>query len=470
MEITVNIDPKHVSGFQTVVKSLTNIWLKINIINVEIVNLDNGLFRFIPITEDNVGLFENSLNLSRFVNIFNGLEGYEVLSDDLLAPWVIQILYEQGEFRPDDLTFDQRSDYKKNIIYVYDIALIPIGNEDLSYLINETIRNKRKDGYFRYEISINNIKDYYLVKELSSLWSIEVVSDNPTNLVLKTTSDLGTTPIEWIRTNLEYIKLGSFPTITLYGDWQQYKVGGDYNQIYGKIHYDALLNYLGLLVYKGVIDHDPFLSPFISQLRINPDLSITISVPTYNHSIMFKTKINEILNQDELIYNETCDGLEDGLAKRQYVYNNLDDKSYPMILPHRWMEDGEIKHSEILIFRSPLVKSGIDIPNLEPISMDANDLAIRGIYSLAELPGLVNPTRLNSISPKVGTPKISSDGSVKVKFSNGVEHPWIINRSDLGKTEIDNLWKSGELLSYWDQALQLYSDPESFLPIPNKSK
>ena len=346
-----------ITGAGQIVKYLTEIIIKTKIINVESVRYEDVII-FNPITENNTAVYENPKYLAEYHNIVNMeiLGGYQVLSDDPMVRYVLSELYETHDYVPSDI----------NTIYVKNIALIPVGNninEEGYYSniidnINMIIRKRRSEGYFVYHIGIHNLEDLELIRDLGYLWSTRIVYDEDmVNIVLQSDVDFGTTPNLWFRENLSIIKFGYFPSITLYGDWQFQT--GDYNQIFGKEFYDSMLHYAGLLAYKKMSIKDDFIRPFTHTVKVNNDLSITLSVPTYNHVILFRKYLDEILNgYSGLEHNgsgtwmvEPCDSLIDGVIKRWHV-QTIDGRAMPMVLYHV-NEDGS--KGEVLVFRSPVI-------------------------------------------------------------------------------------------------------------------
>ena len=347
-----------ITGAKEVIKVLTEQILKVDINNVETLTRENNIITFTPINKNNKSVYENPMYLANYYYFVNMdiLGGYQVLSKDPTVKYVLDELYNGQDYVPEDI----------NPTYVHGVSLIPVGTaeEEDHYMkiknrVNTIITTRRQDGYFSIELGLHNIADVLLISQLAKLWHTEIVyeADN-VNIILKHDHvDFGTRPELWFQHNLEVIKEGNFPTITLYGIWQ-FKVGGDYNQIYGKQWSQAIIQYGALLAYRKLGLEDPFIQPFTHTVNVNNDLSITLSLPTYNHVIKFRQYLDDILNGytsprqgEESWFVQPCQDLLDGVIKRWYV-QSIDKRSMPMVLKQTYV-DG--KTEEILVFRSPAV-------------------------------------------------------------------------------------------------------------------
>lgn len=350
-----NIGPV-INGSSEIIKVLTESIIDTDVNNVEEARFNDVLI-YTPITSYKTAVYENPLYLAEYHRILNlnYIGGRQVLSSDPIVRYVLSDLYKKKEYVPADI----------DVIYVNGIALIPVGTNDnevnhymnIKDRISTIITTRRKDCYFSYSLGIHNIEDNQLVHEIASLWNTEVVySDDIDLIILKTDSDFGIQPELWFQYNIDLVKRGQFPSITIYGLWQ-FKIGGDYNQIYGKNWYAAILHYAALLAYKKLGEEDPFIQPFTHTVKVNNDYSITLSLPTYNHVITFKKYLDEILygfrgmehQGQQSWYAEPCKDLMDGVVKRYYV-QSIDPRSMPMVIPNVY-EDGKIE--QVLVFRSP---------------------------------------------------------------------------------------------------------------------
>jgi hypothetical protein len=346
-----------ISGASEIIKIITEKMLAVEITTVENIRRDNIVI-FNPISSNGTSVYENPSYLYEYYSTVNMdlLRGYRVLSRDPIVRYALKYLYDKGEYNPEDI----------KTISVSGIILLPVGYNDKEQdhynkivdRVESLVTKFREDGYFSIEIGIHNIADISLIKELATLWNTEIVYDEDMEyLILKHNQvDFGTSPSLWYQSNIDVIKKGEIPYITLYGEWQ-FKIGGDYNKVYGKPWNYAIINYGGLLAYQKLGREDPFIQPFTHTVIVNNDLSITISVPTYNHALKFREYFEEIINgyydmdKEHYWYAEPCKDLIDGVIKRWYI-QSIDKRSMPMILKQTY-PDG--KYEEILLYRSPAV-------------------------------------------------------------------------------------------------------------------
>lgn len=395
-----------ISSAEEIIKVLTSEIIKTDVVNVESVRYGN-MITFTPITMvdgEKIAVYENSDYLGDYYRIvnMNYLGGYQVLSSDPIIKFITR-----------DIT---------NIKYIDNIALIPVGTNDtetnyFTGVVNEVsnmIDNKKRDGYFSYPISMYSLEDKQLIKELGALWDIEIVYETEDMMILKTTTDFGLDPVIWLDQNINLVKRGQFPIITLYGLWQ-FQLDGDHNEMYGKNWYGASLNYGAFLAYRKLAENDDLIRPFIQATRVNNDYSVTVSLPSYSHVINFKKYFTEIIDgygieySDQSWFSEPCDGLVDGLIKRYYVQKH-DNKAMSMIIPWTY-DDGKVE--QVLVFRSPLlakypnpfdfdkvnmikVRDDLiwDLRNyyqrchdqMEPVTLDqVNEMDLEGLLDLVEI-------------------------------------------------------------------------------------
>lgn len=364
-----------ITGAEEIIKVLTEKLLKVDVINVESMTRDGNIIVFTPITYQQDSVYENPLYLAEYYRIVNMdiLGGYQVLSSNPMVKYVLNELYQNKDYVPTDI----------NAIYVQGVALIPVGHDDeaedhyrrIKDRVDTIITTKCQDGYFVYKLGIHNLSDSLLLRELSMLWETEIVYRDDVVIVLKKGQgvEFGTEPSLWFRYNLEIIKNGHFPSITLYGLWQ-FDVGGDYNEVYNKQWYQVIIQYGALLAYRKLGMEDPFIQSFTHTVMVNNDLSITLSLPTYSHVRRFLEYFDDILNGyrglehngEQTWFVEPCKDLEDGVVKRWYV-QGIDKRSMPMVLKNTY-EDG--RSDEVLVFRSPAVAlyypdSPLDFDNVD---------------------------------------------------------------------------------------------------------
>ena len=346
-----------ITAAQEIVKVFTDKILSIDISNVETMSHGN-IIVFNPMSANGLAIYENPFYLYEYYTTVNMdiLGGYQILSQDPIVRYVLKYLYDEKEYTPDDL----------KTISVNGIILIPTGytDKEQNYYnkivdrVGALVTKFREDGYFAIVLGVHNISDIPLIKELASLWNGEIVYDEDMeHLILKHDQvDFGTMPIVWYRSNVDLVRRGEFPSTTLYGEWQT-EVNGDYNEVYGKPWNQAIINYGALLAYRKLGLEDPFIQPFTHTVTVNNDLSVTISVPTYQHVVKFREYFEEIINgyydmdKEHYWYTEPCKSLIDGVIKRWYI-QSIDKRSMPMVLKQIY-PDG--RSDEILLYRSPAV-------------------------------------------------------------------------------------------------------------------
>lgn len=355
-----NIAPV-IKGAVEIIKVFTEKLIGTTVINVENIKYagqsnnnpsdkNEDVIVFTPITNNNTAVYENPNYLDDYYRIlnFDYIGGYQILSDDPIVRYVLNELYRSKDYIYEDI----------DVIYVEGVALIPVGTNDnevshysdIKNRISTIVTTRRSQGYFSSTVGVHNLRDVKLAKELALLWNTKVVYEDVQNLVLKSDIDFGTSAELWYQNNIELIKNGQFPSITLYGIWQ-FQLGGDYNAVYGKEWYMVILQYAGLLAYKRLGKDDEFIRPFIHTVKVNNDYSVSVSLPSWYHSVKFKEYFENILStyKDGNWYVEPCKDLLDGVVKRYYV-QSIDNRSMPMVLTNVY-ENG--KKDEVLIFRSP---------------------------------------------------------------------------------------------------------------------
>ncbi|GAG21571.1 unnamed protein product, partial [marine sediment metagenome] len=154
---------------------------------------------------------------------------------------------------------------------------------------------------------------------------------------------------------------GQFPIYTLRGEFQ-YSYYADYQRRFGQVYKDVILKYVAYLAYADLSDQDnELISPFISLIQINEDLSINVSIPTIELADKLVKNIENILEQGISGVNnktgsawlvEPCKDLQDGIIKR-WLVQNIDNNAYPMLFK-------DVSGNEIMVFRSRL---GIKYPS-----------------------------------------------------------------------------------------------------------
>lgn len=485
-----------VEGAKTIIQALTEKMLKIDISYVSQVRYGN-IIMLSPMTSYNVPVFMNSSYSGR-MNIcdMSVLGGYTVLSDDPLVKYVLEEMY-QSEYVPEDF----------NVIYVEGLALIPVGKEDYIDMVDSSLRSKRLQGYFTHNIDVHNFGDLELVPEIAKLWNIKVVSDKDlSTLVLQSDVDFGISASEWLSNAVSSIKYNSLPRITISGSWQ-YEFQDDYNRLYGRQWHTSIIQYGAFLAYAELSQEDLMIRPFTTMTQVNPDLSISLTLPTYQHVLKFTDIFKRILagstgNSNQIWTVEACSSLEEGIAKR-WMVQEIDNKAMPMLL-----RDQE---QNVLIFRSPLSISypspfDISAGDLDEIKVDTEWLKIddvkngdysndivsaawlnesgwRGLFDVSNreitLHGLYPTVPLKEIIehqgnvkfhrlPLQGNPKILLKNlyEIDVHFDDERVSPLFRISSDGSPDQIQSLvnelWQRGYLASYWSDAMQKYGHVKSY--------
>lgn len=326
-------------------------------------NVQTYIVVFTPICKNNetlLPIYENHLYLDEYYKILNIdlLKKYKLLSEDSLANYVLNELYKNNEYVYLDV----------EPISIKDVMLYPNNKSDkISNDVEFLTESKRSKGYFTYKIGVHNRDDVEFIKELAIMWDTKIPAIYKSHVVLKPNPsiDFGLNSLIWFKKNINLIKYGLIPKITLFGSWQYHN--DSYSQIHDKVWYKSILYYAAMLAYKKLSDSvfgdnlnpDEFIKPFVFNVIVNNDYSVSISVPTYNHSILFKKYMEEIVNtykNSTLVWNiEPCKNLLDAIIKRYHV-QNTDNKTVPIIVSH---DNEETKHNtNLLIYRSPVYKYG----------------------------------------------------------------------------------------------------------------
>jgi len=355
----------YLEGVRDIIKIATDILLETPVEYVEMIEREDT-YIFNPITEFGESVFINPNYVSDFYDLINPDQflGYTLFNTSLLTRYVLERWYNNSYYVSEDI----------NVKYIklknYTIPLIPIGGN--TYLQNDynkirddmdmEIRSLERQGYFGYRFGIHDLEDIELVKELCLMWNIKIVDESDFSiLILQTDTDFSIRPEEWLRKNTQLIKAGQFPIYTLRGEFQ-YSYYADYQRRFGQVYKDVILKYVAYLAYADLSDQDnELISPFISLIQINEDLSINVSIPTIDLADKLVKNIENILEQGISGVNnktgsawlvEPCKDLQDGIIKR-WLVQNIDNNAYPMLFK-------DVSGNEIMVFRSRL---GIKYPS-----------------------------------------------------------------------------------------------------------
>lgn len=331
--------------------------------NVEITEYKDEII-LDPISYIGSPVYENPLYIEDFINKYdmNKYIGYQILSLDSLTRFALETWYKKNEYVPSDINPIYLLEGKNNLV------LFPVGRNTYEQDNFNSIRNRldgyiislRRDGHFTFDLSIHDLENIELIKELSLLWNIDIVYENNffNNIVLKTNVNFGISPEKWLTINVEKIKAGNIPTFNVSGVWQYYYFN-DYERIYGKYLKSIYIKYGAYLSYsKLALEHDNvFIQSFTKNISVADDLSINVDLPNYNLVKKFKEYLlMEFSGSHESVSNfegfsiwvtEPCINLEEGVVKR-WIVQQIDPSAQPMIFKN------EEDENEILIFRSPL--------------------------------------------------------------------------------------------------------------------
>lgn len=459
-----------IAGALTIVKTLTEIILKVKVVNVEYVTINN-IVTFTPITIMNgemLAVYENPEHLSEYYDLlnFDYLAGYQVLSSDPLVRLVVAEEYSDLDVLYLPGTGDR-------------IGLIPVGtndNETTHYstivdTVDTMVESKRLQGYFSYVVSLYSPEEFDLVPELASMWQTSIIMIQDNVIILRSEVDFGQSAESWFRYNVNLIRYGQLPQITVFGNFHI----DNYNQKYDKNWYSSQILYAALLAYQRL--EDELIRVFASKIKINDDYSITLSIPTYEQLILFQENLKEILRNGDW-YLEPVKDLEDGFKKRAYL-QTVDSKALSMILP-----EGS---DNILVFTSPALASypssldfdKVTLNSLPSVTVTEDKWGLRGLYDFAGVKGLYSdiPTRV-LVSPKTGKIVITEnaqDKTVEVQFegaenAEGQTSFLFETRMKLNQDILNDAWSKGFLLNYWNSAYVKYRNPESFLVIFHPSE
>lgn len=457
-----------IAGALTMVKTFTELLLKVKVINVEYVTIDN-IVTFTPITRMNgelLAVYENPEHLSEYYEVLDldNLAGYQVLSNNPLVRLVL------AEEYPDLI-----------LKYIQGVALIPVGtndNETTHYstivdTVQTMVESKRLQGYFSYVISLYSPEEFDLVPELANMWQASVILIQDNVIILKSEVDFGQSAESWFRYNVNLIRYGQFPQITVFGAWQlQTDHRGN-----EKNWYSSQILYASLLAYQRL--EDEFLRVFTQQIKVNEDYSITLSIPTYEQLVLFQENLHQIL-RDGNWYMEPVKDLEDGWKKRSYL-QTVDAKTLSMILP-----EGS---DNILVFTSPAVAT-LDFDNTPSLPTENNEWGLRGLYDFSGVSGLYPnvPTKVlvppqtgkiviteSESRPSATGPVAQTTKTVEVQFSEvqfeggsearGYSSYLFETNLKLNQEILEDVWSKGFLLNYWNSAYVKYRNPKSFLVI-----
>lgn len=312
---------------------------------------------FTPYTIFNVPLYKNP-SYSSSIDIDDYI-GYTLISKSLLARYVITSLNEYSHYKIKYINTPKG--YLSLLSLDSSSAIV---RDEIISRIENNILTLTKQGYFAYPFGIHDLADHEIIFDLFKLYNISVIEDKDLSLlVCQTNVDFKMTPEEWIRYNLPLVRKGDFPTFTVSFDFSFFN---DYIRLYGSSFRHIILKYVAHLAYAKLSDEHSNIAFSVTSLKINEDLSINVSLPTYSLIQKFQNYMLEYLDskvistqENKIIidyndYNsklngvwnlETCKNLKEGVLKR-WIIQQIDPDAYPMVF-----FDGQ---TEVLIHHSPL--------------------------------------------------------------------------------------------------------------------
>jgi len=318
-----NINYEEVEGIRKILKPVISKLYKTEIKQIEILERKN-YYIFNPITILDVSVFHSSnINID-----LNEIVGYSLLSDSLLARYVIE--------NNDEYNFLGIKYFHSFAIYKIEEALKML---EIEGKIDREINNLK--GYFAYSFGIFDIEDLEIIRELCLMFDIKIVDDKDlTTLILKTDTDFYTTPEYWLRNNLPIIRSGNYPSFT----FKIPEYDEDYQMLYGTVFKDSILKYVAFMAFAQLSDFHEIIKFSIFSIRVNDDLSISVSLPTYSLVKEYIENVKKLLEIRYIV--ESCKSFKDGIIKR-WIVQSIDNDAYPIIFKDK-------TDTYILVHRSPL--------------------------------------------------------------------------------------------------------------------
>ena len=319
----------------SILKPLISKICKVKVVDIEL--LEGLLYSFYPITESNLPVYIPEEATEAIYSQINlpSLVGYTFLSDHPLARYVVE---KEG---------------MKGVKYVEGIAIIPLNSEYLFEMADQnenfefTLQTYVKKGIFAYEFGPFDTDDFEIVLQTCKQFDIKVVNRQDfMKWILLSEHDFSISPETWLRNAIPLVRMGQFPFFTLSLKSVIDKMfNNDYERKYGDIYQRHVMKYVACLTFADLSDRFPYIKEFIYSIRINPDYTISVQLPSYDLVKEFEKKFNE--GFEKLYTIVVCKDLEDAVIKR-YIVQTVDDDGYPMV----FSSNGE----ELLIHRSPLAK------------------------------------------------------------------------------------------------------------------
>lgn len=363
LEKNENITGEVITEIRKILKVVVSKMLQTSVDEIEVLERDE-FYIFNPVTIYGTSVYENSKYTTDFyTNLkIQDFVGYTLLSTSPLTRFVIDRWVEKKEYLLDEIGVKYLS------IQQEQISLIPLDKIDFIERIDTYITKLIKEGYFAYIFGIFDLDDIEIVRELCLLYNIEIVdSKDVSTFILRTNVDFKISPELWLRNNLALIKTGQFPIFSVAGNWM-YSYKDEYRRKYSWAFKDAVLKYIAYLAYARLSDENEFIRPFTILTNINEDLSIQVSLPSYELVEKFKENLEEIINNHYSYI--VCKDLNEAIIKR-WLIQNIDPDAYPIIFKDK-------TDNNVLVHRSPLA-----IQNPSPFEFTDEDIK-RGEKELTE--------------------------------------------------------------------------------------
>ena len=352
------IKESHIPALLTILKPSIKKLLNTHVENIEVTHR-KGYYIFNPISEYGTSIYENPNYLSDFFKTLDleRLSGYTLLSDSPIAKYILE-------------------DMNLNVKYFLNFAIIPL--EDMPSLkllelqgdIDLKISSLKLKGYFTYSFGIFDLEDQELIRELCLLFSIKIINDKDfSTFILQTDVDFYTTPEEWLRYNLQIVKLGNFPTFTIKNFSTFYD--NVYQREHGTVFKDVVLKYIAHMAFAKLSDSHQIIKPYIFSIQVNEDMSITLPLPSYKLVQEYNDIITNLLKVKSKYMIESCENLREAIIKR-YIVQNIDPDAYPMVF--------EKSGNQVLIHRSQLA---VNYPS--PFNFDQKNIKNAEIDLLIEM-------------------------------------------------------------------------------------
>lgn len=500
------MDGPFIVGMKEIIQYLVSKKFKVAVNSVAL-NIQEVLgvryYKFSPKTEEGRPIYQrtsgNIVNMDEIV-------GYQVMSDNKLARYVIEDFYDKGIYNRGEL----------GIKYINDVAFCYVGNTDLKRTfmieakknIQDTIDQLMISGHFTYDFDISTLGDRDLLIQLAELWETDVIyKDDISRIVLRTDYDFLKSPDKWYRDTIQNIKHGSLPHITLLkNNWyNESKPEDDYTLFHGSTRTKYIFLYCAFKSFKTLTTYEPILANYIGDIHVYDNLSLTIPALRSHDVTTFKKKFADYLDSSKSWKLGEADDLIDVLIKRWWGLMKLNTPSLAFKNNYKYNIVYEVSNENLLRLtdrehnkaRLNLIQNlqnykqtNPELEHIIKLMIDNKPLKIKdipqhlnstfiiqglsGIITFGPVPGLfTNISDVAVISDIPGTIKLieSPDGTtldVNVDYNNGIiQHLFTItnytgNKKDIQNT-VENLWKSGHFISNWTRGAIKYLSTDTVI-------